>query len=619
MRVMLVLWLLALAPAALAGEPRVEYRVTLDAPQTQTVHITVTLRGVGDDHVDLRLPTWRPGRYIILDMAGTVRNEHAHTSSGDPLSIHKTDKSTWRVGTNGADTITVEYDVYANSIDDRTRHVDDTHAFLSGESVFMYADGWRNEPLRVTIDAPDAWDIASGLEPEADDPTVLVAPNYDRLVDSPIEAGVHQRFRFLVDNVPHEIVTWGRAEPDAEKLRADFATIVREQSKVFGDIPYQRYVFLIHSAPGLGGGTEHWNSTIMQTRPESFTDDEAYKGFLGLVSHEFFHTWNVKRLRPAGITPYDYQHENYTDLLWVAEGTTSYYDDLTLVRGGLIDTDEYLKRISKSIDALRSTPGRRVQSLTESSHDAWIKFNKRTPDSPNSTVSFYGKGALVSLLLDMALRDSSNDAYSLDNLMHSLYVAHPLESGGFTEADLIAAAHRDAGWDPSRFFDSFVRGTEPLPFEEALSRVALAVEFAPDDEDTPATPWIGLVLRAGDGAPVVRTAYSDGPAYDAGLNPGDELIAANGTRLRAPADLDAVVERLDEDEPLTITVSRRDVMRDMVVRPMLHPAGSWKVRRIDEPDLGQRTAYQAWLGQPWPDNAGSPDGNAEESKQEEDR
>jgi len=424
-----------------ADQIRTSYHVDLSRSASQVVTITTTLSDLDQPEVLLRLPTWRPGRYEILDPAGTIRKLTAVDRRGEPVAFEPVDKASWRFRTRGVTELRVTAEIYANSIGDRTRHADDTHAFLSPSSTFFYTDARRDEPLAVTIDAPEGWRVACGLATHPARPGVLVAPDYDTMVDCPLEVGVQDVARFDVRGVPHEIVIWGEHRADMDRLVADFTAIVEHQTRMFeGDRPppYGRYVFMIHVGPGLGGGTEHVNSTIMQTRPTSFTDDDAYQRFLGLVSHEMYHTWNVKRLRPAGLTPYDYARENYTDLLWVVEGTTSYYDDLTLARAGLMTPKAYLARVGRTIAAYETRPGAAVQSVSASSFDAWIKFNHRSPDDVNSEVSFYSKGALVSLYLDLLVREATGNASSLDEVMRRMYQRFPLETGGYDEADLVA-------------------------------------------------------------------------------------------------------------------------------------------------------------------------------------
>ncbi|MCA9297171.1 MAG: M61 family metallopeptidase, partial [Phycisphaerales bacterium] len=542
----------------------VAYTVDLIAPQTQMIDLSMQLTGVERDAIELMLPVWRPGRYVGLDPAGTLQEFSVTDDTGRPLPWKKTNTSTWRIDTRHAHTIIARWRIWANSIADRTRHVDDSHAFLSPSSIFLYAPDWRDAPIRIRINAPFGWDIASGLEPAADDDRTLLAPDYDVLVDSPIEIGLHDRLTFDVEGVPHEIIIWGEADYDGEQLKTDFAKIVASQKAIFGAFPYTRYVFLLHVGAG-GGGTEHLNSTIMQTRRSSLEDPAAYKRFLALVAHEFFHTWNVKQLRPACIHPYDYQAENPCELFWVAEGTTSYYDDLTLARTGVITVEAYLKMLSSSVNSMYARPGRAVQSLEESSFDAWIKFNRSNAHSANATVSFYSQGALVSWLLDCHLRRETDDRISLDDLMRTMYERFPLDGPGYTTDDLLATAQELSGMDFTAFHERYIAGVEPLQFDEPLSALGLELIFKPtkndegDDEDDddsgdadeesldvdgahagdadadamPMRAFLGVNLKSSGGRTIVSSVRSDGPAFLAGLTADDEIIALDGRRLGA--------------------------------------------------------------------------------------
>jgi len=584
-----------------ADQIRTSYHVDLSRSASQVVTITTTLSDLDQPEVLLRLPTWRPGRYEILDPAGTIRKLTAVDRRGEPVAFEPVDKASWRFRTRGVTELRVTAEIYANSIGDRTRHADDTHAFLSPSSTFFYTDARRDEPLAVTIDAPEGWRVACGLATHPARPGVLVAPDYDTMVDCPLEVGVQDVARFDVRGVPHEIVIWGEHRADMDRLVADFTAIVEHQTRMFeGDRPppYGRYVFMIHVGPGLGGGTEHVNSTIMQTRPTSFTDDDAYQRFLGLVSHEMYHTWNVKRLRPAGLTPYDYARENYTDLLWVVEGTTSYYDDLTLARTGLITVDEYLDRLGSTIASTRARPGLGVQSLAASSFHAWTKFNKRTPDSGNTTVNFYGQGALASLVIDQWIRRQSGDGRSLDNAMRDLYERHPLEDGGFTGAHLARAIARAAGAterDAAELLAQLAATPGDLPMEDALTRVGL--ELTPDDP--PEGADLGLALASRDGFALVRGVVEGAPAFDAGVIVGDLIVAIDGNR----ATPSTIEDRMRDTQPgstVELAYFRNGQLRTRTVPTTAPKPQGWTLQHADEPTPDQRRAYRAWLGLDWP-------------------
>jgi predicted metalloprotease with PDZ domain len=609
----------------------IRYTIRLDAPQTQMVDIEIEVRHVDQPALEFMLPAWRPGRYEILDPAGTVSDVRASAPHDKFLAVEKIDKATWRVASSGEPIVRLHYRVYANSLNDRTRHVDDTHAFISPAAVLMYVPDRRAQSVQVRIELPPDhpdWRIASGLERLPADPRTLTARNYDVLVDSPLEIGVHDVLEFDVGEKSHEIVIWGRADYDADTLKADFAKIVESQAAIFRSLPYERFVFITHIGAGASGGTEHLNSTVIQASRAALEDDDAYQRFLGLVSHEMFHTWNVKQFRPRDIHPYDYQRENYSKLFWVAEGTTSYYDDLTLVHAKLKKPDDYLKILGEAIDALRKRPGGGVQSLEESSFDAWIKFNKPNPDSVNSTISFYDKGALVSLLLDLTIRRLTDHQRSLDDVMLALYEQFPITGPGYTPVDFVkivkttcASIEQVESPDAEieQFFEDYVRGTKPLEFEQCFDSFGLALHLEPAKEredkenggaaeannnqgNATTTAYLGLKLTDQDGRAMVSSVLSDGPAYQAGVLAGDEVLALDGRRLNA-GDLSDRLKKLKPGELIALTLFRRDELRTISITLAQQPNGSWKVRRAKEPTEQQKLAYAGWLKQSWPEDS----------------
>ncbi|HED66398.1 MAG TPA: M61 family peptidase, partial [Planctomycetes bacterium] len=449
------------------------YHVSFPAPQTQHVSISTVFPTGGRDELVVSLPTWRPGRYHILNPAGTLRGFTARTPDGTQLQARKTAVSTWAITTLGAPRVVIDYTIYANSLGDRTRHVDPTHAFLSGSSVFLYSDRLRSAPLTVEVDLPTGWDIATGLERVPGREDAVAAPNYDVLVDSPLEIGLHDRVTFTVADTPHEFIYWPPGiERDDERIIEDATKIIEAQRAIFGRLPYERYVFLVHGSEARGG-TEHLNSTIMQTSRAALEgsreNDDAYKGFLSLLAHEFFHTWNVKQLRPAGIHPYDYQHENLSDMLWVCEGTTSYYAALTRTRAELTKPDKYLEGLGKAAAGLLRSPATAVQSVAEASRDAWI--DARNADSANSSVDIYGKGSLVSFCLDMEVRKRTENRVSLDDVMRTMFERFPLDGPGYRRQDMVAVLDELTGTEFSGWFASYVTGTDKLPYRESVGAV----------------------------------------------------------------------------------------------------------------------------------------------------
>lgn len=573
----------------------IEYTVVLDAPQTQTAEIRMVVRNITTPTVDLALPVWRTGRYAVLNPAGTLSRVRS------ALPISKIDKTTWRVQTDGSSEIEVRYTLYANSLGDRTRHIDDTHAFLSGATVFLYVPDRRNEAVSVHIDAPAHWNISCGLDAAKDNPRTLLAPSYDALTDAPIEAGIHDVLHFDVDGIPHEIMLWGAPPYDGEKLKKDFAAIVRNESELFGGLPYSRYIFMLHVGPGLRGGTEHFNSTIIQVPPDSFDpvpgnpNDASYKRMLGTVSHEMFHVWNVKRLRPAALAHTDFAHENYTDLLWFCEGTTAYFDELVLARTGLVSADAFLLEFGELLHQVRRRPGSQVQSVAESSFDAWIKFNQPTSDDMNTTVSFYDSGAVATFMLDLELRARSGNSVSMDTLMREMVAQFPVTGPGFTTADLIDVASRLAGSRLDEFFARYIHSTDSYPLESKVGILGLQLAL-----DAPGMKsYTGLIAQDQNGSTLVRYVLSDGPAYLAGVLPGDEIVALNGKRCTA-TELTARVEmEMNPGDTAQLEVLRRGRQRIVEFKLGSLPKGRWRLTRIPAPTASQRAAYTSWLQQTW--------------------
>lgn len=587
---------------------RVEYVIDLMNAKTQTVDITFNVRGWKGDTLDVHLPVWRPGRYEVLDTAGTIRSIRARGKGMRELKMDKVAKSSWRIETGGSDFISVTYTVFANQVDNRTRHVDDTHAFLSGSSVFLFVHELRNAPIEVAVRAPEGWKIASGLEASPTNPNILLAPDYDVLVDSPLEIGFHDTFTYEVDGVPHQIVFWGKSPENPTPFLEDFARFTRAQRDVFGSFPYKRYVFITHIGPNMRGGTEHLNSTIIQARPDIFTDRKRYESFLSLASHELFHTWNVKQMRPAGLKPYDYMRENYTKLLWVAEGTTNYYDTLMITRAGLISANDYLGMLAGTMSTELTRPGREVQSLEDSSFDAWIKFNKPTPDAANSTVNFYTRGEIVNFTIDAEIRRLTDNAKSLDHAMRLLYERYPYDGPHYTTESLLAIFRELTGTDFTEFRRNHVAGTQDPDVDRALETYGLrlirgGVESEAHPDGTKG--YVGLEVSGSGDVMDVTAVLTDGSAYAAGVQAGDRVTSVNGEAIGSAA-FTTLLNSSSDKSVLQLIITRRGRELTIPVTVDRRPAGDWKIERVENPTASQKKAYEQWLGSPWPESKPKP-------------
>lgn len=561
---LIVVGLMGMSAPVSANET--SYKVNLDERHVQQVTIEARFSDVTEKTLDFHLPVWRSGLYLVLDFVGTMSALEVTNESGEALEFEQTAKSSWQVNrVDSADgDVIVRYRLYADSLSDRTRHVDVDHAFLNPAAVFIYADGFRDEPVEVAIDLPEGWQAASGMEqPE---PGQFVAPHYDRLVDSPIEAGTFDLVSFEAAGMDIDFLIEGIWDGDEERLSNDIAAIVEASADVFEGaqraLPTERYLFLLNSGPGLGGGTEYYNSTVVHTDPRAFWDEDRWKSFLGLMAHEFFHTWNVKRFRPATIDRYDYLDVNYTELLWVAEGLTSYYDQLLPVRAGLVSVSDYREELAETIDAVVDNPGYGQDTLARASLEAWTKgYHRgadRAADKANRSVSFYAQGGLLGLVLDLEIRRASEGERSLDTVMAALYDDFPLGEGGFTYEDFrdrLAAAGGDALADQ---LDTWVHDTTPLPVADALASIGWTLDRKDVSED-PVQVSLDASLRGNP--PIVRFARLNGAAWNAGVNAGDELLALDGARIGN--NLDNLLRRYSPEEKIDLTLFRDGVLKTL--------------------------------------------------------
>lgn len=563
--------------------------------------------------VRLVMPSWTPGSYLIREFPRNVQEFAAADGAGTPLRWEKTDKNTWQVDAPADGRLRASYAVYANEITVRTSHLDASHAYVNGASVFMYAEGRERGPLEVRIDAPEGWRTTTAL-PQREGEPVFTAANYDELVDSPFEIGTHALYEWEMDGLPHRLAVWGRGNLDGERLVADTKKIIAAEKHLFGSLPYPGYTFILHLTPGGYGGLEHKNSTSLLADRWAFRGNE-YEGFLGLVAHEFFHLWNGKRIRPAALGPFDYTRENYTRDLWVVEGFTTYYTDLMLRRAGLITVNRYLEKLGEIISRFQALPGRAVQTLADSSFDTWIKFYRPDAHTPNAQISYYQKGGLVALLLDLKIRASTAGERSLDDVLRLLWERFGARDAGFPEGEVERVASEVCGTDLLEFFDRALRTTEELEYGDLLAAAGLQLKTQEKketkdqkpDADTDATgdaaepgatavsadAPLGMRLRGEGARTVVSNVLTGTAAHRAGVNNGDELLALDGLRVAQ----DSVAARVRERKPgdrVTLTLFRRDQLLTLDVE-VEAAAPKLRVTPVAEPTAEQTALLQGWL------------------------
>ncbi len=574
------------------ARPAVRYTIGIPEPATHLVRVAMEIESPPDP-LDVRIPTWTPGSYLIREFARHVQAFRASGPDGTSLPWTKTRKDTWRVQP-GPCPVRIEIEVYANDLSVRTSHVDVTHAFLNLANVLPYVDGQLDRPAEVSLQPPADWQVHTALAPGA--AGRYIAADYDELVDSPIHAGPDPAFPFEVEGVTHTIATWGRGNLDGARLSGDLGRIVRTARGLFGSLPYNRYLFIALLTDGARGGLEHRNSTAVMIPRFSFRPGRTYERALQLLAHEYFHTWNVKRIHPEALGPFDYSAENYTHLLWAMEGTTEYYTSLLVRRADLITPERYLEILGEQMSDLAETPGRHVQSLEEASFDAWIKYYRPDEHSENSGVSYYLKGALASLVLDLKMRRRTNGARSLDDLMRFLWEQYGKPGVGIPEDGYERAVRDVAGGDWSEFFASAIRGRGELDYEAPLKAVGLELEWRSPIDASGA--WLGFRTRSEGGRTRVARVLTNGPAVAAGVSAGDEILALDGFRV----DETSLRDRLKDYEPgdtVSLAIFRRDELVQVPITLAEQPRTRATVKKARRANVGQRTRYQEWLGATW--------------------
>ena len=561
------------------------------------------------------MPVWTPGSYLIREFERHVQDFAATDGAGQPLKWEKISKNTWRVSTNGAREWHATYRVYANELSVRTSELNSDHAFWNNANLLMYLDGFLKSPSTVRVLAPDVWKVATGLPGVPGQRNTFRAENFDVLYDSPFEVSNFKSLLFNVKGVPHRIVIDGEGNYDPERMRRDVQKMVETQVQLMGgEVPYRDYTFILHLRSNAGGGLEHLNSAALgyprfgfkivegdratSSAPNTTTQPERdYRGFLSLVSHEFFHLWNVKRIRPDALGPFDYTQENYTKLLWVAEGLTDYYADVVLRRAGLITEKEFLSATARAIQNLQNTPGRKVQSVEESSFDSWIKYYRQDENSINSQVSYYDKGAILGLLLDLEIRKRSNGGKSLDDVMRYLYTEFFKKVRNYTPADFQRASEMMAGSSLEEFFAKYVGGTEELDYNAALAAAGLRLEtgIAPDDDKPLEKTLLGADVEEDGARLLVRRVYAGSPAYDQGLNTGDQIVALDNMRVTK----DFLNARLAEKKPgdlINLTIFRFDNLSTLLIKLGERKEGTYRITALPNQTEIQKQIYSAWLG-----------------------
>lgn len=596
------------------------YRIVPKNPGAHLFEVTLTVAEPDPYGQVFTLPAWVPGSYLIRDYA---RHVVAIRAVSDDLEIEltKLDKSRWQAApVHGP--LAVIAEIYAYDLGVRGAHLDTTHAYFNGACVFLQVVGQESVACEVEIEPPPRighnWRVATSMAAKSAERYgfgTYAADGYDELIDHPVEIGDLTIGEFEAGGIPHAIAIRGHARADMARICHDLTTLCEQHLKLL-EPPrdLDRYLFLLLVLPEGYGGLEHrWSSSLLcsrgdlPVRGESGTK-KAYRGFLRLCSHEYFHLWNVTRMRPERFTPYDLSAETHTGLLWVFEGITSYYDTLTLVRAGLITRENYLEMLARVVTRVIRARGRFRQSLEESSFDAWTKFYKPDANASNATISYYTKGALVALALDLTIRQDTDSRHSLDSVMQACWTRYGETGEGMPERGLESVAQGFTGVDLEEFFERYVRGTGELPLAKLLRDFGVRMHLRPAEgaEDAggkpasaelPPPPWLGIATALRDGRHLITLVHSDSPAEAAGVAAGDELLALNDVRV-LPANLDGRLREYHAGDRVTLTVFRNDELLYRKARLAEPPEDTCWLEPDSDPTAAAETRQKAWLSAP---------------------
>lgn len=578
--------------------PAIQYKVSMPHPESHLFEVSLRVRLEQlpsslqeSEKLDLKMPVWTPGSYLIREYAKHLQDLCVYSENERPLPWKKLSKNHWQVETSGVSEVTVQYRIFANELTVRTNHLDTTHGYFNGAALFFYIPECEKKPIQIKIVPPKPdWQVTTSLPNIPKKTNTFEAADFDTLVDSPFEIGRHQLYQFEVQGKAHQLAVWGKGNIEPEKLIPDLQKIIEVEAKLFDGLPYQKYLFILHISGQGFGGLEHKFSCTLNYPRFGFKNKEKRDRFMQLVAHEFFHLWNVKRIRPKALEVFNYEQENYTPSLWFCEGTTSYYDLLIPLQAGVYDVKTFLQGLGKEVTLLLTTRGRKIQPVSESSWDAWIKLYRRDANSNNCQISYYLKGAMISLLLDLLIREKHGNQRSLDHVMQQMWEKFGKSEIGFTPEQLQSVIEDVAELDLDDFFDKYINGVDELPFDEYLRPFGLRLK-----RENNRWPHLGMNVVTENGHEIIKFVEAEGPAQLAGLDAGDELLAIDGFRVSA----DRLSDRLKDYQPgdlIEVTVFHQDELSTHQVTLAAPGPSSYQVVPVKKPTPKQEENFTGWLG-----------------------
>ncbi len=580
-------------------QPTIHYQVSLPNPRSHYYHVAARFEGPLPDVLTIALPVWTPGSYLVREYARHVVQMTAE-SGGQALTVDPRSKSEWQIAVpRGATEVTVHYEVFAYELTVRTSYLDDEYGLITGTSLFVYHEPWKTHPVSLELILPPGWDAATALDPHDAAVHRYVAPDYDTLVDSPIQMGRLHRYSFVVDNIPHSVVVAGHGAetlPRSSFLQ-DLAQIVAASRDIFGELPYTHYDFLVTLTEQSGGGLEHLNSANIMVSRKQWRDPKDYSSVLSLFAHEFFHLWNVKRLRPTMLGPFNYQSEVYTSLLWALEGITDYFAQWLLANSQVLPVNEVLTTWARSLQRLERQPGREWTSLAAASREAWIRQYRPDANTTNITISYYLKGALVGLYLDLELRRATEGRSGLSTIMRDLWDRYG--DRGYPESTFERRIAEVGGTHLKDLMSRYVHGTDPFD-DTIFETVGLRLDRAFSEEEGHRLAWLGLDAVERNGRVYARSVERGGPAEQGGVSPDDEIVALQHERIATVEQWHRALAPIAPEQTVTLHTFHHGVLESRHITAVLPRPDDYRLLPVGDPTLAQRTAFEHWLGVAFP-------------------
>ncbi|HUI38292.1 MAG TPA: PDZ domain-containing protein, partial [Thermoplasmata archaeon] len=557
----------------------------------------------GPGPVEIALPVWVPGSYVVRPIARNARSFRASALPSEaPLPIERIEKSRWRIQVGSERTVRVRYSVYGHELITEALDVTPEHLFLNAALCLPYLDGRKDEPCDLALHLPAGWKVFTELPEVERDPPTFRAAGYDELVDSPVDCGNPVVLTTTARGIPHRIVLCGPGgNYEAHRLETDIAKIAEATGRLFGELPLSRYTFFVHLGDRRDGGLEHRTSTSLVVPRTAFKPEPDYQSFLRLCAHEYFHLFNVKRIRPKVLGPFDYTRENYTHLLWAMEGTTDYYTPLLLRRAGILTPSKYLEQMAKDIRRYLDIPGRLVTSLEAASFGSWVDLYQPYEESVNQSVSYYLKGGLVSMCLDLEVRHRTENRLSLDEVWRTLWREYGARERGLAEGEILEVANRVSGVDLSDFFRRYVAGTDEVDFGAFVRHAGLELgpsERPAESADDPEAGYLGIDVENAGGHVRVKAVRDGSPARRGGLSPGDEMLAFDGTKISYDTYL-AALKRCPPGSEIDIALFRRGWLTHVSVTTGKGLPEKYRFRPVAEPAPLEKRIYESWLEATW--------------------